>query len=133
MNKKDSKTKIIRHNQILTMPSKNNNISGRNGASTTVFADFRGKCSYNPKCFIRADFMHSKTECRGIITNRPLLAEYIPSALLCSLELHITVDVVAALGYFCGKCYSLSDTGVMSHSLDCVKVNHSSSSANSHL
>lgn len=33
----------------------------------------------------------------------------------CSLETHITSRLVAASGYICGKFYTASDTGVMSH------------------
>lgn len=35
--------------------------------------------------------------------------------MLCSLELHVTTTREAALGYIFGKCYSSSDTMVMSH------------------
>lgn len=53
------------------------------------------------------------------------LLKKIPSAMLCSLELHITWSGKAAFGYIFGKCYSASDTGVMiqkRHGLYCAKM-----------
>lgn len=77
----------------------------------------QGKLSQDGNSSIRIWLCTLKSSCirREADSQSPLFAQQLPSALLSRLELHITEAVVAAFGYMCGKCYSASDTEVMSH------------------
>lgn len=77
----------------------------------------QGKLSQDGNSSIRVWLCTLKSSCirREADSQSPLFAQQLPSALLSRLELHITEAVVAAFGYMCGKCYSASDTEVMSH------------------